>query len=83
MKTKLLKNFAILSLGLFGLMIVGNNVFAGEDSLETKPTDKECDLCVVTRGGTVHFSCKPKTGVSCSDSHWSGASVYCNNAQAC
>jgi len=33
MKTKLLKDFAILSLGLMGLFFIGNNLYAFEDSL--------------------------------------------------
>jgi hypothetical protein len=80
MKTKLLKKFAILSLGLMGLFFIGNNVYA---SINPPSQATKCDLCVVKKGGEVKYSCEPKDSVSCSDTHWSGVSVYCNNAKEC
>ena len=58
MKTKLIKNFAILSIGLFGLMIVGNNVFANEDSLETGEGNKGT---LYNNSSGTEFCCCPGT----------------------
>jgi hypothetical protein len=83
MKTKLLKKFAILSLGLMGLVLIGNNVFAVETSLDDQPKVK-CDLCVVQDvGGKLNFSCRASDGDSCSYTNWTGTTTSCNNAKKC
>jgi hypothetical protein len=47
MKTKLLKKFAILSLGLMGLFLIGNNLYAIEDNLGTA-RHVECRCSIIS-----------------------------------